>query len=291
MFRKMNDFDGDGKSDFAVTRNEGNSKIWYVWQSRDGFKGFNWGVNGDMLAPGDYDGDGKTDFAIFRPEQLPPAIPRYWIWNSGSNTVSQAGFADGYRIRTTMQDDYNGDGKTDPAVWIGNVQEPPNSGHTNVYIAYSGTGGGTQYGLPGYTFPLRVGDMTGDGRAERGQSDSSGVTITNTASGTSNVISPGISGQIVRGDFDGDGKGDLTIWRESDGMWWWLRSSDNTAQMFQWGMSGDKPVQGDYDGDGKTDPAIWRPGSGQSYFWVYGSQTSSIIVVPWGLSNDTVVQP
>ena len=35
MFRKMNDFDGDGKTDFAVTRREENSKTWYIWQSRD----------------------------------------------------------------------------------------------------------------------------------------------------------------------------------------------------------------------------------------------------------------
>ncbi|HVE57010.1 MAG TPA: VCBS repeat-containing protein [Pyrinomonadaceae bacterium] len=71
MFRKMNDFDGDGKTDFAVTRREGNSKIWYVWQSRDGFKAFQWGVSSDLNATGDYDGDGKTDIAVFRHRCFP----------------------------------------------------------------------------------------------------------------------------------------------------------------------------------------------------------------------------
>ncbi len=98
MFRKMNDFDGDGKADFAVVRNEGNFpetyRVWYIWQSRDGFRAFRWGINGDTHAPGDYDGDGKTDIAIFRGQNFPhpTLVPRFWIWNSGSSNVTQVDF-------------------------------------------------------------------------------------------------------------------------------------------------------------------------------------------------------
>jgi hypothetical protein len=91
----------------------------------------------------------------------------------------------------------------------------------------------------------------------------------------------------VAADFDGDGKGDLTVFRESDGTWWWMRSSDSVVEAQSFGMTGDVPVPADYDGDGKTDIAIWRPGA-QSYFWVYGSQ-DGVFALPWGTSGDSVV--
>ena len=65
-----------------------------------------------------------------------------------------------------MQQDYNGDGKTDPAVLIGNILEPPGSGATTVWGKYSGTVGNVQFGVPPYSSPLRVGDLTGDGRSD-----------------------------------------------------------------------------------------------------------------------------
>ncbi len=293
----MNDFDGDGKADFAVTRSEGGYKVWYIRQSRDGFKAFQWGVSGDLNAPGDYDGDGKTDFAIWRGQNFPDPIlvPRFWIWNSGSSNVTQVNFDNILRVNGTMQQDYNGDGKTDPAVLIGNILEPPGSGDTSVFGKYSGTAGTVQFGIPPYSFPIRAGDMTGDGRADSVYISYNRnpfvVNITNIATGASSSIQFGRSeDRYVTADFDGDGIGDLAIFRTSNGDWWWIRSSDNTVQVTNWGVNGDTPVPADYDGDGKTDVAIWRPGSGQAYYWVYGSQ-NGISVIPWGLSTDTIVQP
>ena len=299
MFRKMNDFYGDGKADFAVVRNEGTFqpgiyKVWYVWQSRDGFRAFRWGVNGDMLAPGDYDGDGKTDFAVFRPEQFFPQIPYYWIWNSGSNNFTQVALEGAYRINATVQQDYNGDGKTDPAVWIGNILEPPGSGATTVWGRYSGTVGNVQFGLPPYSYPPRVGDLTGDGSADYvyfSSANPNNVNITNAVTGASSNIQFGRAGdRYVPADFDGDGIGELAIFRTSNGEWWWIRSSDSTVHVANWGISGDTAVPADYDGDGITDLAIWRPGSDQAYFWVNGSQ-SGTSVVAWGLPTDKVVEP
>src|SRR5215216_3176196 len=72
MFRKMMDFDGDGKADFAITRNIGGVKYWYLLQTTDGFSVVQWGIPTDENVPGDYDGDGKFDPAIYRNEFLPP---------------------------------------------------------------------------------------------------------------------------------------------------------------------------------------------------------------------------
>jgi hypothetical protein len=47
-------------------------------------------------------------------------------------------------------------------------------------------------------------------------------------------------------DFDGDGRGDLVVWRPSTGEWYLRYSSTGfsygNAAVFQWGLTGDEPI-------------------------------------------------
>jgi hypothetical protein len=101
----------------------------------------------------------------------------------------------------------------------------------------------------------------------------------------------GTSGDIpVPGDYDGDGKTDIAVWKPGDGVWYIIRSSDQGVTQSQWGFANsDMPVPGDYDGDGKTDIAVWRPGNG--YWYILRSLDGRVTPTQWGtgLVNDVPI--
>lgn len=100
----------------------------------------------------------------------------------------------------------------------------------------------------------------------------------NTATVTRNSVVPNF-------DFDGDGRADLSVFRQSDRVWY-INQSTAGFSSEQFGLSTDKLVPADYDGDGMTDIAIFRDG----VWWLLNSSDGTHRVVQFGLPND-IPQP
>lgn len=105
------------------------------------------------------------------------------------------------------------------------------------------------------------------------------------------------------GDFDGDGKDDVAIWRNGgpgSAGFYIFQSSNNTLRFVAYGETiMDPTVVADYDGDGKDDPAGFGCPTvtpGPCYFTYMGSfnnPSGNVTYVPWGVGvlGDLVPDP
>ena len=98
----------------------------------------------------------------------------------------------------------------------------------------------------------------------------------------------GVAGDIpARGDYDGDGASDFTVFRPSTGRWY-VKFHDGTSRpSLIWGVSGDIPVPGDYNGDGSADYAVFRPSTGLWYVKFFDGTSRPALT--WGVSGDIPV--
>jgi hypothetical protein len=94
------------------------------------------------------------------------------------------------------------------------------------------------------------------------------------------------SNDAHRADFDGDGRADVSVFRQSIGTWYSLNSNTGFSQ-FQFGLANDRLVPGDYDGDGVTDFAVFRPSNGT---WYIQRSTAGFTYFQFGLSSDLPAQ-
>ena len=92
-------------------------------------------------------------------------------------------------------------------------------------------------------------------------------------------------GRSTVGDFDGDGKSDIGVFRPADGTWY-LNRSDLGQIEYPLGNSTDHPLVADFDGDGKSDVGIFRPATGR---WYIFRSNAGYLSVQYGLAGDVPV--
>ena len=65
------------------------------------------------------------------------------------------------------------------------------------------------------------------------------------------------------GDFDGDRRADLAVFRPPTGEWFFFNTATGFTGPVPYGEPGDRLVPADYDGDGRADLAVFRPSTGR----------------------------
>lgn len=256
----VGDYIGDAKSDLVVFRDTETSTPGYFYVSEFPTgpgpislnRAVQWGNGLTDIAgvQGDYDGDGKTDYTVIRQSG---GVLTWYILSSTSNTTKAVTFG-----RTTGATgpavfpgaDFTGDGR-DELIYI---TRSASTGAVNYFIGDSNTGAviiNRTYGDYDTDFSLAPDDYTGDGRADfvavrETLGEQAVWYILNSATGALTSTTFGIADPAftdldvpVRGDFDGDNRHDICVWRSSNQTFYYINTG-NSANPVQSQKAGDE---------------------------------------------------
>ena len=272
----IGDIDGDFRSDMVVWR-PGDGGF-YTLTSGTGFSSAlrpALGVAGDTPLLGDIDGDLLRDVIVWHPAD------GTWSWRTSSSNYASGGsqqWGDASLGDVPFLGDMDDDARADLIVWR------PSTGTFSWLLSSAGfdpaLARSRQWGNSSLGDVPFVADFDGDRRSD--------LAVWRASTGTWFWIfnagnfdyaaarsvqwgNASLGDQPLLGDFDGDRRADVTVWRASTGTWFWLTSSNGYASGISvaWGRAslGDQPLLGDIDGDACSDVAVWRASNG-TWFWL-----------------------
>jgi hypothetical protein len=237
----IDDFDGDGKSDFGVFRV---ANAHWIIQPSGGGTLINQQYGGSNLSyipvGGDYIGEGKSQLAVYNPSTS--------IWSiqmpDGSTYPVQYGGA-GLSNYVPVPGDYTGNGQTEPAVYN------PNTNPATWYIRVPGGGTATlQFGGPGLNNFIPVpGDYIGNGQTQLAVYQPSTanwfVRMPDGSTFQTHFGGSGLSNFVpVPGDYLGNGQTQFAVFQPSTANWY-IRLPDGSTFQTNFGATGlaDVPVE------------------------------------------------
>lgn len=251
------DFIGSAKSDVSIRRGTlFYDSIFNDGADPSGTQYTNWGISTDNYGrDGDYDGDGKDDHTALR--IVSNNLQWYIKGSTGVNKVIFFGsIVAGQSTFAFQGADYTGDGRDE----IITAQVTNATGAVNWFIGDANTGAmlaAFPWGNFNTDILINPADYTGDGRADilvwaagRPGADQAFWFIRNSATGT---LVPAVKFGIgdptfvnndlaVRGDYDGDGRDDIAVYRPSNFHWYWIKSSTGLPAAVEWGDPNDVPL-------------------------------------------------
>ncbi len=270
------DFNGDGKTDIALFYNytdNNNSHVAIFTLTATGGGGFtaptkvwdstNFGPNTQFMSAGDFNGDGKADLALFY--NYPDNNYQHdAIFTLTAHANGDGGFATpvgvwdnpsfGPNVKMMSAGDFNGDGKTDLALYYNYTDN--NNQHDAIFTLTAHANGDG-----GFAAPASIWNDTSFGPNTK---------------------------YMTTGDFNGDGKTDIALFYNytDNGGWdvaiFTMNGTATTSPTTvwsntNWGPNSEFLVSGDYNGDGKADLA---------FYYNYANQTPAVFTLTADANGD-----